>query len=84
MLPYRRVGDPSTYGHVNSAGPVRWTGQHYLEVISKVVPKIWARTNSAMMKTMYGLSTKGEAKDGERSSVAHYNADVLGGGKGLQ
>lgn len=51
-LPFLQVADPCTYSSVKIARSerfVRKQGLMYLLVISKVVPKIWARTNSAMM-----------------------------------
>lgn len=57
----------------------------YLEVISKVVPKIWALTNSAMVATEEGR--RGERKGGKllarripRCSEGERWVVVLGGG----
>lgn len=48
MLPCQQAEDRNTCSRVRQ----EWTRRFriaYLEVISKVVPKIWARTNSAMV-----------------------------------
>jgi hypothetical protein len=43
-LQHQSVSDREQHRSISSASPA------YLDVISKVVPKIWARTNSAMME----------------------------------
>lgn len=70
-LPYQRVGGQNiynTYQHTEMAllSPMAAT---YLDVISNVVPKIWARTNSAIV----AVST------GRRAFCSGRNGGVRGG-----
>lgn len=57
----------------------------YLLVISKVVPKIWARTNSAMVKVFGGCiqSAVGEC-GGDYCGVRRARVRKCSGGRGLQ
>ena len=50
----------------------------YLLVISKVVPKIWARTNSAMVKVLRWIQTAvGEVREGTKCSGSGMEAAVV-------
>jgi hypothetical protein len=52
-----------------------WSSNAHLLVISKVVPKIWARTNSAMMGALTGyfcntIKAKSEYRDDNLASLS--------------
>ena len=50
MHPYQRAANPCTCDAINEASEaINLEAQVYLLVISKVVPNIWARTNSAIL-----------------------------------
>jgi len=63
MLPCQQAGDQNTCLKVRFTRTRRFRFA-YLEVISKVVPKIWARTNSAMVDGIGGLEGSNWKKEG--------------------
>lgn len=66
--PCPQAASPSTCRRISTGahGRVEVIGAAYLEVISKVVPKIWARMNSAIVK--YVQNGNANAKRGKEQS----------------